>query len=86
MAKQKWSKANLTNQLRAQLRFYQACLSEREKTVRKIRIYAKYGLSGYKQILARELSGIDKVKKDISNLKVRIRKRYKAGKINEIRF
>ena len=78
------AKQNMTRQLKSRLSFFQNTLRERQKTVSKIRTYAKYNLPGYNQTLSRELSGIDKVKKDISNLKVLILRRQKNGKINKV--
>ena len=84
MAHSKRAKQNMTRQMKFRLTFLQNTLRERHKTLAKIRTYAKYKLPGYNQTLLRELSGIAKVKKDISNLKVLILRRQKNGEINKI--
>ena len=78
------AKHNMTKQIKARLAFYQNTLAERQKTLKKIKSYAKYNFPNYKSNLARELSGIDKVKKDISNLKVLILRRQRNGKIYKV--
>ena len=78
------AKHNMTKQLKARLSLYQNMLKEREKTVKKIKVYAKYKIPGYQQHLARELAGINKVKKDISDVKVLILRRQKNGQIYRV--
>ena len=78
------AKKGTTNEIKARLSFLQNTLKEREKTVKQIRSYEKYNLPGYKTTLSRELTGVRKIKKDISNLKVLIRKRQKLGQIFKV--
>ena len=75
------AKQGTTSAIKARLSFLQNTLKEREKTVKKIKSYAKYNLPGYKTTLSRELAGITKLKKDLSNLKVLIRRRQRLGQI-----
>ena len=84
MVHSKRAKQNMTRQMKFRLTFLQNTLRERQKTISKIRTYKKYNLPGYNQTLSRELSGIDKVKKDISNLKVLIIRRQVYGDINKV--
>ncbi len=83
MKSSKRATGNYTNQLKAQYRFLSNTLFEREKTVKKIRTYAKYRLPGYSTNLKRELGGVTKTKKDLANLKIRIRRLQKEGKIRK---
>jgi len=78
------AKRNFTKQLKLQLDFLQDNLAEKQKTLKKIQKYSRYRLPGYKHMLSKEISGITKVKNDISKLKMRIRKRQKLGQINKI--
>lgn len=78
------AKYGLTKQLRTQLKFLQDNLSEKQKTIKKIRMYARYKLPGYGSMLKAEQNGIAKTKKDIANLKTRIKRRQSEGKIYKI--
>ena len=84
MNKSKRAKRNMTDQLKSQLSFYQNTIIERRNTITKIKSYAKYKLPGYQQTLARELTGLFIIRKDLANLKARILKRQKAGEIYKV--
>ena len=79
------AKLGMTNQLKARLAIFKENLKGRERNLKKIQKYEKYGLKNFQTIVAREESGIDKTKKHISNLRVLIEKRYRAGQIYNIR-
>ncbi len=77
MAYSRRAKQNMTNQLKARLTFLKSILFEKQKTVIKTRKFAKYHLPGYNQMLRAEIAGVNKVRRDISNLKKLIRVRQK---------
>ena len=79
------AKLGMTNQIKARLAIYKETLKGRERNLKKIQKYKKYGLKNFQTLVAREESGIDKIKKHISNLRVLIEKRYRAGQIYNIR-
>ncbi len=76
---------NMTKQMKARLVFLESTLLEKQKTVSKIRKFARYRLPGYSQMIKAEIAGVNKVKKDILNLRKLIKKRYNLGQINYIR-
>ena len=75
---------NMTKQLKAQLKFYQECVLEHEKTLKKVKAFAKWKLPGYQFELKRAQDGLTVVKKKLVGCKKRIKILQSTGKINKI--
>ena len=77
-------KRNLTNQIKHRMSFYKNTLRERQKTVTKIKSYAKYNLPGYKQELAKEKRWVIVTQNKITNLRKLIARRLRNGEIYKV--
>jgi len=75
---------NMTTQLKAQLKFLQEDLKNEENGLKKAKIFSKYKLPGIKQMILRHEAGVRKTKQDLTQIKNRIIKYQKEGKINKI--
>ena len=87
MTDQKYSTraiANMTNQLKAQLKFLEDDLKNEEKSLAKAKTFSKYNLPGIKQMILRHESGVRKTQRDLTLIKNRIKKYQIEGKINKI--
>ena len=78
------ARRNMTNQLKAQLKFLQEDLKNEEKGLAKAKSFAKYPLPGIKQMISRHETGVRKTKLDLTQIKNRIKRYQKEGKINKI--
>jgi len=78
------AKSNMTKQLKGRLTFLKSILLEKQKTLAKIRKFARCHLPGYSQMLRAEYAGVSKVKKDITQLKILIRRRQRNNECNKI--
>jgi len=78
------AKKNMTNQLKAQLGFYQRDLENERASLRKAKSYLKWNLPGIKSMVAQHERGVRKTLLDIENLKIRIRKRQRNQEIYKI--
>ncbi len=78
------AKRNLTNQLKKQLEFYRDDLKHERAALEKAKSLLKYNLPGTKSMIAQHQRGVKKTLTDIENMKIRIRKRYKNGKIYKV--
>ena len=78
------AKQNLTNQLKAQMGFYQRDLRHERASLAKARSYLKWRLPGVRGMVLQHQRGVRKTLRDIRNLKVRIRKRQRLGQIYKI--
>ena len=75
---------NMTNQLEAQLEFYEEDLQHERASLKKAKSYLKYNLPGVKSMVSQHERGVRKTLTDIENLKIRIRKRQRNGEIYKI--
>ena len=78
------SKTNMTNQLKAQLGFYQKDLEHERASLKKAKSYLKYNLPGIKSMLSQHERGVKKTLADIETLKIRIRRRQANGECYKI--
>ena len=78
------AKTNMTSQLKAQLKFLQEDLKNEERALVKAKTFAKYKLPGVKQMILRHEAGVRQTKRDLTQIKARIKKYQKQGKINKI--
>lgn len=78
------AKTNITNQLKAQLGFYQRDLAHERASLKKARSYLRWNLPGVKSMVRQHQVGVNKTLKDIHNLKRRIRMRQRNGQIYKI--
>lgn len=78
------AKASVTSQLKAQLKFLQDDLKNEEKALTKAKSFKKYNLPGTGKMILRHEAGVRKTKQDLEQIKKRIKKYYKEGKINKI--
>ncbi len=78
------AKQNLTDQLKAQLKFLQKDLKHEKKSLAKAKSYQKWNLPGVKSMMLQHERGVKKTLADIKRLKVRINRRYKNGEIYKI--
>lgn len=78
------AKANMTSQLKSQLKFLQDDLKNEEKALSKAKSFKKYNLPGTSKMILRHEAGVRQTKKDLELIKNRIRKYYEEGKINKI--
>ena len=76
--------ANMTRQLKAQLKFLQDDLKNEEKALKKAKSFSKFKLPGTKIMIQRHAAGVRQTKRDLEQIKNRIRKYQKEGKINKI--
>ena len=79
------AKQNMTNQMKAQLRFLQNNLAKKQKRLDKTKRWLNHKyyskLPGLKWTLQRQLNGTNKVRKDIDMMTERIITMEKEGKI-----
>ena len=75
---------NMTKQLKAQLKFLEEDLKNEEKALKKAKTFSKYKLPGIKQMILRHEAGLRQTKRDLQQIKNRIKKYQKEGKINKI--
>ena len=75
---------NMTNQLKAQLKFLETDLRNEEKTLKKAKTFVKFNLPGVRSMILRHEAGVRQTKRDLKQIKNRIRKYQKEGKINKI--
>ncbi len=80
------AKPNLTDQLKAQLRFLQKDLEHEKKSLTKAKSYQKWNLPGVKSMVSQHERGVKKTIADIERLKIRIKRRYQNGEIYKISF
>ena len=78
------ARTNMTSQLKAQLKFLEQDLKNEEQSLKKAKTFAKYKLPGIKQMILRHEAGVRQTKRDLKQIKNRVRKYYKEGKINKI--
>lgn len=78
------AKQNMTNQLKAQLGFYERDLQHERASLKKAKSYLKYNLPGIKSMVAQHERGVRKTLLDIENLKIRIKKRQRNGDVFKI--
>lgn len=78
------AKKNMTNQLKAQLGFYMKDLEHERASLVKAKSYLKWNLPGVKSMVSQHMRGVRKTLADIENLKIRIRKRQRNGRIYKI--
>ena len=78
------AKRNMTNQLKAQLRFYRNDLKAKREALKKAKLFRKWNLPGTKTMIRRHENGVKVTLRDIANLKIRILKRQKNGEIFRI--
>lgn len=76
--------ANMTSQLKAQLKFLQDDLKNEEKSLKKAKSFLKFNLPGTKKMIQRHEAGVRQTKRDLEQIKNRIKKYQKEGKINKI--
>jgi len=76
--------ANMTNQLKAQLKFLESDLKNEENALKKARTFSKYKLPGIKSMILRHEAGVRQTKRDLMQIRNRIKKYQKEGKINKI--
>ena len=84
MEHSKRAMANMTKQLKAQLKFLEDDLKNEERSLTKAKTFSKYKLPGIKNMIARHQAGVRQTKRDLIQIKNRIRKYQKQGKINKI--
>lgn len=77
---------NMTNQLKAQLKFLETDLRNEEKTLKKAKTFVKFNLPGVRSMILRHEAGVRQTKRDLKQIKNRIRKYQKEGKINKILY
>ena len=75
---------NMTSQLKAQLKFLQDDLKNEEKALVKSKSFSKYDLPGIKKMILRHEAGVRQTKLELKQIKNRIKKYQKEGKINKI--
>ncbi len=78
------AKQNMTDQLKAQMKFYEDDLKHEREALAKAQSYLKYNLPGVKSMISQHERGVKKTIVDIENLKVRIKKRLANGECFEI--
>lgn len=78
------AKRNMTNQLRAQLRFLQNDLEAERKALKKAKLFQKWNLPGTETMIRRHENGVKVTLRDTAKLKIRILKRQKNGEIFRI--
>lgn len=78
------AKTNMTNQLKAQLKFLQNDLKHEKQALARARTFAKYNLPGVTTMVNRHKAGVQKTMRDIVALKKRIKSRQKKGQIFRI--
>ncbi|MCH9657212.1 hypothetical protein K0U27_00720 [archaeon] len=76
--------ANMTAQMKAQLKFLQDDLKNEEASLKKAKTFSKYKLPGVTTMIKRHESGVKQTKRDLKMIKARIAKYHKEGKINKI--
>ena len=76
--------ANMTKQLKAQLKFLEEDLKNEEKALIKAKKFSKYKLPGIKKMIQRHEAGVRQTKLDLVQIKNRIKRYQKEGKINKI--
>ena len=76
---------NMTNQVKNQLHFLRSNLANKRIELRKAQKFLKYNLPGTKSMIAQHERGIKKVEEDIRNMKIRIDKMHRQGKIFKVR-
>ena len=76
--------ANMTKQLKAQLKFLQDDLKHEGKSLVKAKSFLKFNLPGTKSMIRKHEMGIRKTKQDLELLTKRIKRYQKEGKINKI--
>lgn len=84
MEHRKRAMANMTKQLKAQLKFLENDLKNEERALANAMTFSKYKLPGVKTMIARHQAGVRQTKRDLIQIKNRIRKYQKQGKINKI--
>ncbi len=86
MAKSDRAKQNLTDQLKAQLGFYQRDLKNERASLKKAKSYIRRGWSnpGLKAMVAQHERGVRKTLTDIQRMKIRIRMRQNNREIFKI--
>lgn len=75
---------NMTNQLKTQLKFLETDLKNEERALKKAKTFVKFDLPGVKSMILRHEAGVRQTKRDLKQIKNRIRKYQKEGKINKI--
>lgn len=76
---------NTTYQVKTQLQFLRGNLANKRVELKKAQKFLKYNLPGTKSMIAQHERGIKKVEEDIRNMKIRIDKMYRQGKIYRVR-
>ena len=75
---------NTTSQLKAQLKFLEDDLKNETKALEKCKSFLKFNLPGTKKMILRHEAGVRQTKTDLIQIKNRIRKYQREGKINKI--
>lgn len=74
----------MTNQIKAQLKFYQKDLEHERNALKKAKSYVKYNLPGVKSMVSQHERGVRKTLTDIKLLKIRIIRRQRNNEIYKI--